>query len=103
MSDYMQSPGKESESRHRRLSGKHSSDRRHERRRSHTIGHKMDTTMMSEMDYLNFLPDIEKLDMDDSSFLKGSFMEKTGGIRTKVESLETSKIDDIKVNVGYIN
>lgn len=57
----------------------------------------MDTTMMSEIEYLNFLPDIEKLDMDDSSFLKGSFVEKTGGLKLKVESLETSKIDDIKI------
>ena len=61
----------------------------------------MDTTMMSEMDYLNFLPDIDgKIDMDDSSFLKGSFVEKSGGIKTKVESLETSKIDDLKINVN---
>lgn len=33
----------------------------------------MDTTMMSEMEYLNILPDIEKFDLDDISFLKGSF------------------------------
>lgn len=40
---------------------------------------KMDTTIMSEMEYINILPDIEKLEqeMDDSSFLKGSFVDKT--------------------------
>ena len=34
--------------------------------------------MMSEMDYLNILPDIEKMDndMDESGFWKGSFADK---------------------------
>jgi hypothetical protein len=32
----------------------------------------MDTTIMSEMEYINILPDMEN--MDDSSFLKGSFV-----------------------------
>lgn len=31
----------------------------------------MDTTMMSEMEYINILPDLEKINLDDSSFLKG--------------------------------
>lgn len=35
----------------------------------------MDTTLISEIEYLNFL-DMEKIDMDDSSFLKGSFVDK---------------------------
>ena len=30
----------------------------------------IDTTMMSELEYINILPDME---LDDSSFLKGSF------------------------------
>lgn len=30
----------------------------------------MDTTLMSEIEYINILPDME---LDDSSFLKGSF------------------------------
>ena len=29
----------------------------------------MDTTMISEMEYLRMIPDIEKIDIDDSSFL----------------------------------
>lgn len=31
----------------------------------------MDTTLISEIEYINILPD---MDMDDSSFLKGSFV-----------------------------
>lgn len=31
----------------------------------------MDTTLMSELEYINILPDME---LDDSSFLKGSFV-----------------------------
>jgi hypothetical protein len=41
-----------------------------------------DTTIMSEIEYINILPDIEKMDhdmMDDSSFWKGSFVEKNEG------------------------
>lgn len=33
--------------------------------------------MMSDIDYINILPDMEKIDMDDSSFLRGSFAEKS--------------------------
>ena len=58
--------------------------KRHERKRSHTLGHgqKMDTTMMSEIEYLNnFLPDMEKLEIEDSSFLRHSFVDKSGGLR----------------------
>ena len=60
----------------------------------------MDTTMMSEIEYINILPaDISKLDqmLDDSSFLKGSFADNKSGIgRTakKVESLELSKVEE---------
>jgi hypothetical protein len=47
--------------------------------------------MMSEIEYINILPDIEKLDhdMDDSSFLKGSFADKSGigKFHKRVESL----------------
>lgn len=35
---------------------------------------KMETTMMSDIEYI--LPDMEKLDMDDS-FLKGSFVDRS--------------------------
>lgn len=60
----------------------------------------MDTTIMSEIEYLNILPDIEKMDqeMDDSSFLKGSFVEKSGGARQhrRIESLDASKIEEAK-------
>lgn len=53
----------------------------------------MDTTIISEIEYLNFLPDIEKIDMDDSSFLKGSFVDKNQ-INKKVESLDNSKFEE---------
>jgi hypothetical protein len=33
----------------------------------------MDTTMMSDMEYINDLPDMDRMDIEDSSFLKGSF------------------------------
>jgi hypothetical protein len=34
----------------------------------------MDITMMSDMEYLNILPDMDpRMDMDDMSFFKGSF------------------------------
>ena len=42
----------------------------------------MNTTMMSEIEYINILPDMERYDqymMDDSSFLKGSFVVGGGG------------------------
>lgn len=35
----------------------------------------MDTTLISEIEYINILPD---MDMDDSSFLKGSFVNGQG-------------------------
>ena len=35
---------------------------------------KMDTTMMSEMDYINMLPQMDIMDIEDSSFLKSSFL-----------------------------
>ena len=34
----------------------------------------MDTTMLSEMDYLNIMPDMDRMDIEESSFLKGSFL-----------------------------
>lgn len=56
---------------------------------------------MSEIEYINILPDIEKMDqdMDDSSFLKGSIIEKSTAARNhrRVESLDTSKIDEAQV------
>jgi hypothetical protein len=43
-----------------------------------------DTTVISDVDYLNLLPDIEKVDIDETgSFFKGSFM--TGSIIKKIE------------------
>jgi len=80
-SDELNTPSKDQEGNRRRLSEKLSSNRKHERGRSVTLGQKMDTTMMSEIEYLNFLPDIERIDIDDSSFLKGSFVDKTGGLK----------------------
>lgn len=60
---------------------------REERRKSQfaQFDRKMDTTIMSEMEYINILPDMEKMDMekmdeDDSSFLKGSFVNNKGEI-----------------------
>ena len=39
----------------------------------------MDSTIMSDIEYVNIFPDIERgdNDMDDSSFLKGSFVERS--------------------------
>ena len=55
MQDEIYSPNKDKV---RRLSGrKYSPIKRHERKRSHTLGHKMDMTMMSDIEYLNFFPD----------------------------------------------
>lgn len=55
--------------------------------------------MMSEMEYLNILPDIEKLDndMDESGFWKESFTDKndTSNRKNDIEgSLETSKNEE---------
>jgi len=38
----------------------------------------MDTTVISDIEYINILPD---LDMDDSSFLKGSFVNGSAAVR----------------------
>lgn len=48
----------------RRLGGPMSStDKKHDRKRSHTVDQrKMDTTMMSEIEYINIFPDMEKLE-----------------------------------------
>lgn len=46
----------------------------------------MDTTIMSEIEYINILPDMEKMDMNDSSFLKGSFVN--GQIQNDTSQLE---------------
>ncbi len=63
----------------------------------------MDTTMMSEIEYINIFPDMEKLDqeMDDSSFLKGSFVDKSGPHikmnHKRIESMDVSKIEENKM------
>ena len=44
----------------------------------------MDTTMMSDMDYINILPDMDRMDIEESSFLKGSFF--MGGNTTKLDT-----------------
>ncbi len=46
----------------------------------------MDTTLISEIEYINILPDME---MDDISFLKGSFVNGTGNNKN-----ESSKMDN---------
>ena len=62
----------------------------------------MDTTMNSEIEYINIFPDMEKLDqeMDDSSFLKGSFVDKSGPhnvrMHKRIESMDVSKIEENK-------
>jgi len=62
----------------------------------------MDTTMMSEIEYINiFPPEMERLDqaLDDSSFLKGSFVDKSGPqakLQQKIESVNVSKIEESK-------
>jgi hypothetical protein len=61
----------------------------------------MDTTMMSEIEYINILPDMEE--MDDSSFLKGSFVDKSGPVKMlhkRIESMDVSKIEEAKANGG---
>ena len=78
----------------RRLSGHASAERRHERRRSHTVDQRnMNTTMISEIEYINILPDMDQY-IDDSSFLKNSFADKSGRINKKnnENSIEVSKI-----------
>ena len=85
------SPGKA-----RRLSGrKYSPIKRHERKRSYTLGHKMDTTIISDIEYINFLPDAVGIELEDSSFLKSSFVDKSGGIKkvNKGESFENTKLE----------
>ena len=80
----------------RRLSGrKYSPIKRHERKRSHTLGHKMDTTIMSDIEYINFIPDSIGIEYEDSSFLKNSFADKSGGLKriTKGESFENAKVE----------
>ena len=32
----------------------------------------MDTTVLSEQDYLNILPDMDRMDIEESSFMKGN-------------------------------
>ena len=45
---------------------------------------------MSDIDYINIFPDMEHQDIDDSSFLKGSFVEKSSPKKShrRVESLD---------------
>jgi hypothetical protein len=55
--------------------------------------------MMSDMDYLNILPDIEKMDndMDESGFWKGTFADKGEPFNrnnAQEGSLEISKGDE---------
>ena len=51
----------------------------------------MDTTLISEIEYLNILPDME---LDDSSFLKGSFVNGTNNKNEKSME-EASKIQQV--------
>jgi hypothetical protein len=56
---------------------------------------KVDSTIMSDIDYINIIPDMGNEDIDDSSFLKGSFVEKSSAKKAhrRVESLDASKFD----------
>lgn len=38
----------------------------------------MDTTLISEIEYINILPELE---LDDSSFLKGSFVNGSSNVK----------------------
>jgi len=40
----------------------------------------MDTTMLSENDYLNIMPDMDRMDIEESSFLKGTSFFANGPI-----------------------
>lgn len=73
-------------------------NRGHERGNSNLMEQrKMDTTIMSDIDYINIFPDLENQDIDDSSFLKGSLFEKGSSPKKthrRVESLDASKFDE---------
>ena len=45
----------------------------------------MDTTMLSEIDYLNILPDMDKMDIEESSFLKGNSSFNNNQSSTNIE------------------
>jgi hypothetical protein len=51
--------GEDSSSKERRTSEKGSPSKGHERRHSHMEQRKMDTTIMSDIEYLNILPDLD--------------------------------------------
>ncbi len=48
----------------------------------------MDTTLISEIEYINILPDME---MDDISFLKGSFVNGTGNNKNESSKMDNSQ------------
>ncbi len=39
--------------------------------RRESLRFKMDTTVLSEQDYINMLPDMDRMDIEESSFMKG--------------------------------
>jgi hypothetical protein len=45
----------------------------------------MDTTMLSDIDYLNILPDMDKMDIEESSFLKGNSSFNNNQSSTNIE------------------
>lgn len=51
----------------------------------------MDTTVISEIEYINILPDME---MDDSSFLKGSFVNGTSNVKNENSKMDNSQSEN---------
>ena len=54
----------------------------------------MDTTLISEIEYVNMLPD---MDMDDISFLKGSFVNGTAQRHDRSEDINKSQLTEEQV------
>lgn len=48
----------------------------------------MDTTLISEIEYINILPELE---LDDSSFLKGSFVNGTNNAKNDSKIIDGSQ------------
>ena len=58
-----------------------------------TVGLEMDTTMMSEIEYNNMLPEL--MDIEESSFFKAgnSFVMNGGGAQSKLDTSDTQKTE----------
>ena len=55
---------------------------------------------MSDIEYINFIPDSIGIEYEDSSFLKNSFADKSGGLKriTKGESFENAKVEQTQAS-----